>query len=102
MPFDTLSRCATMPFATSALPFALAATLFCLHFLDDYKRDGFAERAAFGDFYAVAFFNAQTWGAVSVDVTVPSLVPFELWHVELIVASYYNGFVHFGAYDDAV
>jgi hypothetical protein len=56
IPLETLDRCATAPLATSARPFALAAMLFLLYFFDDYEGDGFADWAALGDFYVVAFF----------------------------------------------
>jgi hypothetical protein len=102
IPLETLDRCATAPLATSARPFALAATLLFLHFFDDYEGDGFAEWAAFGDSYVFAFFYGEAWWAVSVDVAVSSFISFELGHVELVVASYDYGFVHFGAYYYAV
>jgi hypothetical protein len=57
IPLETLDRCATAPLATSARPFALAATLFLLHFFDYYEGDGFAEWVALGDSYVFAVFH---------------------------------------------
>jgi hypothetical protein len=102
IPRETFDRCATAPLATSARPFALAAMLFLLCFFDDYEGDGFANWAALGDFYVVTFFYGEAWWAVGVDVAVSSFISFEFGYVELVVASYDYGFVHFGAYYYAV
>ena len=102
IPLEIRALCATAPLATSARPFALAAMLLLLHFFYDDEGDGFADGAAFGYSDAFAFFYGEAWGVVSVEVAVSSFVSFEFRYVELIVASYYHGFVHFGAYHNAV
>jgi len=81
---------------------ALAAILLFLRSFYDYEGNGFAEGAAFGDSYSLAFFHVEAWWIVSVDVAVAAFISFELRDVELVVSSYHNGFVHFSAYDNAV
>ena len=102
MPRETRVRCATAPFATRARPFALAATSLVLRSFYNHKGHCFAERATFGDSYALAFFYVEARGVVSVDVAVAAFISFEFGHIKLVVSSHHDGFVHFRTYDNPV